>query len=1142
MKRKSLWLLLAGFIAISSGYGQNQLITATWKNAGIGEVKRDIEKQTPFKLWPYERDTSFSVTLSVKDLPLKKVLDTLFKTRDLIWEIIDSTIAVKARVQKTFILRGKITNSKNEGLSFASITIKGTTKTKECDSQGNFFISHSKENFTIIISMTGYYSKEMRIRGNSFVSIKLDPIILSEVSVAPSKEPPAINETISPYVPNSKTGSIIPLDSPVHNWAPSRNILDVLPSLMGAVLVNQGTLQLNQSKITIRNRITINGNPHTLIILNGFVFSGDLNSINPHDMESISIMKDAAATSQWGMQAGNGVIMITTRHGVPSTAPKVSAKANITVGIKPDLFYLHSMPSADHIAITKMLYQNGYYANIFQNAPSTIIPPAAEILYRQDRGLLTGTEADAALNDLANTDTREEAMKYLYQRSLHQQYHLGVLGGTSANQYYFSLGYDNNKFQVVGNDDTRLTMNLSNTIKLGKNAPEVHFGLYLSQGLVHNNGFDYREFLYPYEKLKDELGNALPVTQTIRQGFKDSVVSMPLLDWNYKPVDDIRHRNNKLTRRAFMLTTGLRYKIGKKLEANVSQRYEKDVNEQVSLHTVDSYFARNLINQFTQIDAGGNPWRPIPFGDILDENTSGREAQNIIAQIKFDAIKRDSSTLTFNIGSEIRHLNAGEKKLRRYNVISSGYSANLNYETLFPMFYEPGISNTIPYVNTHPDTAEHFYSYYANGMYTWKNRFAASFSIRKDESNIFGVQANQKGVPLISAGFSWDISQEPFYHSKLFSQLRLRLSNGYCGNVSSSFSALTGIQVVGTNPWALPYSIIINAPNPVLSPETVRISNIGLDFSLLNNSIWGSAEYFEKEASNLLGLAPIDPTSGVSIFQGNVAAMKGHGIEFALNSKFGNRTIQWQSFLLMSYVRDKITSYSMTMPAIWYYCDPGFLNPKEGKPLYSIYSLDFRGLDAANGDPIGTFNDSATKNYSDILQSSDFNNLIYHGPATPVFYGSFRNTFTWKHFELGFTITWKAGYYFRRNSVRYVELFNGQSIGHADITRRWMAPGDERHTDIPSLQFPGNFERDQFFNYSSALVEKGDHIRLQDIRLKYNLDKNRPGRRFRPATEAFIYANNIGLLWKANKKGIDPDYVNSVPAPLNITMGIKIDF
>jgi hypothetical protein len=206
-----------------------------------------------------------------------------------------------------------------------------------------------------------------------------------------------------------------------------------------------------------------------------------------------------------------------------------------------------------------------------------------------------------------------------------------------------------------------------------------------------------------------------------------------------------------------------------------------------------------------------------------------------------------------------------------------------------------------------------------------------------------------------------------------------------------------------------------------------------------------------------------------------------------------------------------------------------------------MYSFKWMGLNPGNGDPQGYYEKEASNKYSEIINSKILSDLRYRGPASPIFFGSLRNNFNYKQLELSINITWKMGYYFRRNSINYDDLFNG-APGHLDFEKRWQHQGDENITSVPSMPPNANPSRSTFYAYSDVLIEKGDHIRLQDLQLSYQLNKNEtrllPMNQFR----IYVYANNLGILWKANHKGIDPDYISSTPNPRTIAAGLKIDF
>jgi hypothetical protein len=468
-------------------------------------------------------------------------------------------------------------------------------------------------------------------------------------------------------------------------------------------------------------------------------------------------------------------------------------------------------------------------------------------------------------------------------------------------------------------------------------------------------------------------------------------------------------------------------------------------------------------------------------------------------------------------------------------------SAEIDTSILFPQYHDPFQLLAIQMPTESLDVTDRYVSFFMTAGYTLQQRYTFFASTRKDESNLFGVETNKKGVPLHSVGFSWELSKEKFYHLAWLPQLKLRITHGHNGNVNKSVSAYTTATISNRpNAYGATVGSIINPPNPDLRWEKIQITNIALDLIAYKNIIIANLEFYHKKGTDLIGNAPLDPTTGNVQYWGNVATMDGSGIDIAITSNILNRKLKWQSILLFNYSKDKVTSYGIKHPTISPYYHPEQLNPIPGRPLYSVYSLRFLGLDPQTGNPIGMLDGHSSQDYSAIINSSNFDDLVYSGPANPIFFGNLRNNFSWKRLTFSFNISWKAGHYFRRTSIDYNDLFKEKSSGHPDFTLRWKNPGDEANTNIPSLIYPENPERSFFFKYSEALIERGDHIRLQDIQLEYNLDIKRNKKISLPSLNIYLYANNLGLLWKANDKGIDPDYISEIPNPKSIAIGIKI--
>ena len=218
----------------------------------------------------------------------------------------------------------------------------------------------------------------------------------------------------------------------------------------------------------------------------------------------------------------------------------------------------------------------------------------------------------------------------------------------------------------------------------------------------------------------------------------------------------------------------------------------------------------------------------------------------------------------------------------------------------------------------------------------------------------------------------------------------------------------------------------------------------------------------------------------------------------------------------------------------------------KGKPLFAIYSYRWAGLNPSNGNPQGFLNGSVSSDYNAIISNSKIDSLVYHGSARPTVFGSLRNTVSYRGFSISANLIYKLNYYVRKTALSYTQLFNGS--GHIDYPFRWRKPGDELYTNVPSAQYPpvtGN--RDAFYQYAEVNVIKGDHIRIQDISISYEMQRSKI--KFIPFSyvQFYLYVNNIGILWKANDADIDPDVFSNAgymgaPAPKTFAAGLRCTF
>ena len=241
---------------------------------------------------------------------------------------------------------------------------------------------------------------------------------------------------------------------------------------------------------------------------------------------------------------------------------------------------------------------------------------------------------------------------------------------------------------------------------------------------------------------------------------------------------------------------------------------------------------------------------------------------------------------------------------------------------------------------------------------------------------------------------------------------------------------------------------------------------------------------------------------------------------------------------------DKVTDYATKTFATNYINSGAGLSifPMKGRTLFAYYALDWAGLEPSTGDPQGYLNGEISKDYDAIINSATADNIIYVGSARPKSFGAVRSTISWKNLSLTANLTYRLGYYFRRTSVNYANMLSGYWPIHADYNQRWVKPGDQQFTQVPSMPEQINFSRDDFYEFSKALIQRADHVRLQDINLSYELfGSSAPKLPFSKAT-LYLYANNLGIIWKKFKSNLDPDSPSAAPAPKTFAIGLKLDF
>ncbi|MBS9525653.1 SusC/RagA family TonB-linked outer membrane protein [Litoribacter alkaliphilus] len=1035
---------------------------------------------------------------------------------------------------------GKVSDSKTgEGLPGVLIKVENNELATVTDVEGNFIFQLEEGNYVIIASLLGYTLQtkavSVPISAPLLFELKEEGLDLTEVEVV---------STGYQELPRERaTGSFALVDEELVNRRVSTSLLDRLEDVTSGLIFNRAGS--SSDPISIRGRSTLFASAQPLIIVDNFPYDGPVENINPNDVASVTVLKDAAAASIWGAKAGNGVIVITTKRGRTNQPMRVTLNSNINIIEADDPFYQPIISGSDFLYTEELLFDRGFYNNLFNHNNKTALSPFVEDLFAHRNGLIGDAELAARRSGYTLHDVRNDISRYYLQNRINQQYALNVSGGSDRHHYLYSVGYDNNRAGVIGNGSDRFTINAQNTWKFLSDKLKVDLGVYMAKSLDDSGNELPQGFVY--ERLADDNGLPLPITRTYSQRYLSSVEGIGLMDWRYRPLEEINMIRNRLQSNDIRLNLGVGYKLLEGLQAEALYQYWENRGDRQVHYPEGSYFVRNLFNLYSYFQPDGTLGHHMPQGGIYDFTHSNSLSHSLRGQLRYGR-QFGKHRLDLLSGYEIKMMDVHSDGGRFYGYDDAlGTSQPVDYLTRFRFFHNNGLSN-IPYRGVHSGLYERFLSGYVNGGYTYDNRYSFTFSARRDASNLFGVEANQRAVPLWSVGGAWTLSEERFYRWGGLPYMKLRMTYGYNGNIDRNLSSFTTAvyRPASTNNsltgFALPYAQIQNPPNPELRWERIGIFNTGMDFESRGGKLRGTIEYYKKSGLDLIGDSPYPPSSGVINFRGNYANTTTDGVDVILGSDLRVGGFRWQPEFLYSHVHEVVTSYANEAVAFNYVSvgGSGGILPREGFPLFSIYSYPWAGLDPDTGNPQVYFEGSPNSNFTLIRNQFSTEDLVFHGSMRPTHFGAFRNNIRWRDFSASFNISYRFGYFYRRESVNYFPILRGEG-GHSDFNHRWQHPGDEAFTQIPSLPSVNNQNRDNMYLYSDQLVEQGDHIRLQDVRLSYEFNKSRYGRMPFQRAELYTYANNLGILWKASDDPLDPDFRTMRPLR-SIAAGIRIDF
>ena len=1101
--RNSLFLILiTAFQALAGGtYAQTARLTLDMKNSSVKEVLQKIEQQSEFyflynsELIDVQRKVDLTVEGEKVDVVLAKLFDkenvnVLVRDRHIVL-----TPAGESATQQQKRISGKVTDQAGVVIPGATIVLKGSTNGTVTDMNGLFTLSNVPENGTLVCSFVGMKSQEMPIGKKTEFTF-----VLAEATVG-------VDEVIViGYGTTTKkefTGSVTQVkmeNSPIANQ-PSLNALEAMKGSVAGLDVGAINTAGGTPSIQIRGVKSISGNNSPLIVLDGVIYMGSLNQINPNDIASYDVLKDATSSAAYGSRSANGVIIITTKKGKLGK-PIINFNAN----------------SGFQTWQTKPVMQTPeqYIQTVLDRNNTT------DMSWMKDQQ--KANMAAGKVTDWLALSTRTGYVK---------DYQASISGASEKMSYYLSGAYSDSKGVLIGDDFNRSTIlakinaDITSWLQIGLDAAytNAHFsGVRANLTTAQNMG----PYSVPYRDDATQLLEKYPETQ--------SQVN-PLWDVIGDTRENLDKRNN------FRVNTFALIKVpwvkGLTYRFNYAGNLSKDqtgafINER-------SYVAEGNVTDATRYSiAAYKNLLSKANGNINNTTNSSWLIDNILSYK--NTFGKHSVDLTAVATRDFSHS-------EYENVIGSDFTANGN--TLLGIYglHKATTQKIDVWVQDRSNIG-----YFGRASYSYNDKYFLTSSYRRDGASVFGM--DNKWGNFFAGGLAWKISNEGFYApiKKVVNSLKLKVSSGMNGNqglgpygtlspVASGSSG--GIRYEFGTP-TINYGMNVTAlGNPVLGWEKTQSSNFGFESAWFNDRLFLDIDMYFTQTTNQLFTRSIPVMTGFSTMQSSMGQVNNTGLEMTLNTvNLKKKDWTWNSGLTTWLNRNKL---------VHLYGDDLNKDGKEdddiansrfiGKPLGAIYGYRQDGIVQTSDTQYMTANGvtAGTPKYVDLDTDGKITSLDREilGYTSPNFKINFSNTVSYKNWEFYMMVSGVfgggPGYYQTSNSTAFMAGGTGLFASNSIYIPYWTAANPSNK--YPSATFAGD---GRFLGLMNR-----DFVRIQDINLSYSFNQPWVKNAGIKNMKVFISATNLATFTKW--EGGDPEVgvtvrANTPSALSSYNLGVNISF
>jgi len=1091
--------ILAGVLQIHAAvYSQNSF-NMNESNTTVKEALKKIEKNSDYSVF-YRHDQiklNQRVNVFAENASIETVMKQVLKDQPLTFELIDQMIVIKSindqNALRDYRITGTVTDNTGETLPGASVKLKGTNVAVTTDINGAFALTvPGDQSATLVVSYLGFKTEEVVVQANqAAITIRLvaDAAALDEVVIIGFGT--VKKRDLTGSVSSVKAEDIIRV--PTHNAAEA-----IQGKIPGADITRSSGVPGASTNITIRGNKSITTRDEMasrngpLYIIDGFQ-GGDISTLNPNDIESIDVLKDASSTAIYGAQGANGVVIVTTKKGV---AGKTKINYNAYYGVN-NYRFPELRTGEDYVQLRR---EAGKTTGIWTNPEN-------------DDKIFTATGEFAAYQNGQWIDWYD-----LLKRDGTQQSHsITVNGGTEKTRIVGSLGYFGETGMLRNSDFNRYNgrFNIDQIINTWAKAG-VQTQITYSKQNLRNDPLSQAMSVSPLGTAYDENGE-VDLYPLLASGQKGGNIS-PLAD----EATEFIARNNTLATNiianGYLELTPLK---GLSFRTNFGTNFLFNKNgifndkESLQRYTtgISQASVRNRFNRFINWD------NILTYNKIIDDHSVTLTGITSYLQSDGDMTFAQginqvlSSQLFYNLGSTSSDAGARTINTEYIGWNNMAYAGRLNY--------------------------------------SYKGKYLLTLSGRFDGSS--RLSAGKKWDFFPSAALGWNISDESFFQplESTVSNLKLRISYGVSGNYNiapyGTQSLLVPFSRIGFGDVAAPgYIFEGTVANEALGWEKSASTNIGLDIGFFNNRVSATADWYNTITSDILLPRDLPLSSGVTRIYENIGETKNKGIELSINSRnIESKNFKWSSTITYSRNKERITKLINGTNII------AASGTEEnslllGHPISSFYTYKKLGIwqtdeeaEAATykaGNTIFKPGDIKLADLNDdkILDAKDY---TYIGSTVPKWVGGFQNTLSYKAFDLNLFLVARIG---QTIDAEFLGRYNPSGTGNSPALINYWTPENSTN-DFPRPRWGASLNN--YTGYQTLTYIDGSYVKLRNVTLGYSLPQNLTDKISAGRIRVYATGSNLFTITKSNLiKDYDPERGGSESSPLSRQFVIGVNF